>query len=413
MKPYTKYEEQFDFVKKCLDYHKIAYHTYLLDHNSLQIDDLGIRDYLGFTEENLESIKTLFQQSILTNTLSYLTDELSCHYILFPLPGEHLEQIFVIGPYITSEEKDIILTFMNRPEISAPWLPILKNHYFQICSLANEDMINSLVITLAEYIWGENNYQIHHSGNGLPDTISMLSYPSEPQNRMDLFSDMDLIEALYFNENELINAISCGQSTKARVIFNNLPLNTFKNEWEPMRNIKNFTIINNTLFRKAAEQGGVHPLYIDQLSNMFLNRIEKLKRSDNIFDFWTEMIQKYCSLVNNQNTRNYSLPIQKAVTKINFDISADLSLNTLSEYLNINASYLSDLFKKETGKTLTYYVNKKRMEHAAFLLSTTAQPVSSISQQCGILDNNYFTKLFKRHYHMTPSTFRNNISKNL
>lgn len=405
------FDRELDFVKKCLDYHRISHHTYSLNESSVQLEDLGIRHALGFDLQNLENVKELFLRSIRPHTLSYLTDELSCHYIVFPFPEPYTDKIFVIGPYITAEEKDTILVFMSHPSIPAPWLNILKNYYFQICSLTNEEALNALVISLAECIWGANHYNTQYLENGLPENLSTLSTPPDPQKKLDLFSNIELIETLYASENELANAISHGQSSQARAIFSNLPLSGFKYEMEPLRNLKNFSIMTNTIFRKAAEQGGVHPLYIDQLSSTFMTRIENLERSDNVFDLWTEMIHRYCSLVNTHNTRSYSLPIQRVITRINFDITADLSLKTTAEFLKVNASYLSTLFKKETGYTLTNYVNKKRMEHAAFLLSTTVQSVSSIAQQCGILDENYFTKLFKRQYHLTPSQYRDTIGR--
>ena len=400
---------EFDFTKKCLDYHRVAYHTYSSIEDSLQLEDLGIRHALGFTLDNLENIKALFVKSIKPNTLSHLTDELSCHYIVFPLPAPYIDKVFVIGPYITIEEKDAIDAFMNQPDMPAPWINILKNYYFQICCLTNEDSINALVTTLADCIWGTDNYKVRYFENGLPEEFSSLAVPSDPQRRMDLFSNIEIIENLYSSENELANAISHGENARARALFSNLPLSGFKYELEPLRNLKNFSIVCNTIFRKAAEQGGVHPLYVDQLSSSFMARIEDLNRSDNIFDLWAEMIQRYCTLVNTYNTRSYSLPIQRVITRINFDITADLSLKTTAEFLKVNASYLSNLFKKETGYTLTTYVNKKRMEHAAFLLSVTALPIAAIAQQCGILDENYFTKLFKRHYQITPSQYRDTI----
>lgn len=404
------YNAEFEFVKKCLDYHKISHHTYSLSKQAVQVEDFGIRHALGFSLQNMENIKNLFIKSVRSNTLSYLTDELACHYIVLPLPNEPLDKIFVVGPYITAEEKDNILAFMQQPNIAPPWVPILKNYYFQICSLTNAETLDALILTLADYIWGADNYAKNYYENGLPENVTTLSTPQDPQRRIDLFSNIEVIETLYSSENDLANAISHGQITRARAIFSNLPLSGFKYEAEPLRNLKNFSIISNTICRKAAEQGGVHPLYVDQLSTMFMTRIEELNRSDNVFELWTEMLQRYCSLVNNHNTRSYSLPIQRVITRINFDITADLSLKTTAEYLKVNASYLSNLFKKETGYTLTNYVNKKRMEHAAFLLSTTALPISSIAQQCGILDDNYFTKLFKRQYQLTPSQYRDVIS---
>ena len=73
------------------------------------------------------------------------------------------------------------------------------------------------------------------------------------------------------------------------------------------------------------------------------------------------MVKKYCRLVNKHSQRNYSLLIQKVITQIESDISSDLALNTLAKAFNVNPSYLSTLFKKETGSTLTDYVNKMRL----------------------------------------------------
>jgi len=89
------------------------------------------------------------------------------------------------------------------------------------------------------------------------------------------------------------------------------------------------------------------------------------------------------------------------------DLTADLSLKANADALNVNASYLSTLFKKETGSTLTDYVNRKRIEHAVYLLNTTSLPISTVGQRCGIQDDNYFTKMFKKYTSMTPKQFRN------
>ena len=70
--------------------------------------------------------------------------------------------------------------------------------------------------------------------------------------------------------------------------------------------------------------------------------------------------------------KGYSLLIQKVLVRIDSDLTADLSLKTQAALLNVNASYLSTLFKKETGQTLTDYVNKKRVEHALFLLNSSS-----------------------------------------
>ena len=94
------------------------------------------------------------------------------------------------------------------------------------------------------------------------------------------------------------------------------------------------------------------------------------------------------------------------MTLVDFDLAADLSLRAIAGSLNVNASYLSTRFKQETGCTLTEYVNQKRIEHAAYLLQTTHMPIYAVAQSCGIQDENYFVKIFKRYTQKTPRQFR-------
>ena len=104
--------------------------------------------------------------------------------------------------------------------------------------------------------------------------------------------------------------------------------------------------------------------------------------------------------------KHYSKLVQHVILRIETDLTADLSLKTHAQYFNVNASYLSALFKKETGSTLTDYVNRLRIDHAIFLLNASDMQVQTIAQYCGIPDVNYFTKLFKRTVGKTPKEYR-------
>lgn len=116
---------------------------------------------------------------------------------------------------------------------------------------------------------------------------------------------------------------------------------------------------------------------------------------------------KLTETAKNYSFLKYSVHIQEAISIIDSDLTADLSLKAVSSLLGINESYFSTLFRKETGKTFTDYVNAKRIEHAKKLLFSTSLQIQTIAQLCGILDVNYFTKLFRKYTDMAPSSFRN------
>lgn len=83
------------------------------------------------------------------------------------------------------------------------------------------------------------------------------------------------------------------------------------------------------------------------------------------------------------------------------------SVNYLSEKVFLSPHYLSDLLKKETGRTIKDHVNDFVIEKAKDILLTTNDPVSAISYDLGFNYPHYFSRLFKSKTGMSPAEFRN------
>ena len=215
------------------------------------------------------------------------------------------------------------------------------------------------------------------------------------------------IEERYETEERLMNEIAHGHVAQASEILSAFNNDIVEQRTEvPLRNFKNYLIILNTLARKAVQQGGVHPLYIDRLSSTFARKIEAVGSFEEGQKLVAEITRKYCLLVRNHAMKGYSPLVRKVILTIDSDLTADLSLSAHAEALGVNASYLSALFRRETGQTLSDYVAHARMEQAVFLLNTTRMQVQTIAQHCGIQDVNYFTRLFKRVMGKTPTAYR-------
>ncbi len=216
------------------------------------------------------------------------------------------------------------------------------------------------------------------------------------------------LELRYETENKLIMAVSQGNIQKCEEIMSMSDSVSVmeKRVDDPIRNMKNYSIIFNTLLRKAVESGKVHPYYIDKISSDFAMKIEKLSSPEEGKKLQRNMVYTYCRLVQIHSSKHYSLTVQKLITRIDADLTADLGLRTQADELGVNASYLSNLFKKETGTTYTYYVNKKRIDYAKQLLNSTNDQVQNIAQRCGILDLNYFSKVFRKYVGLTPVKYR-------
>ena len=162
----------------------------------------------------------------------------------------------------------------------------------------------------------------------------------------------------------------------------------------------------NTLLRKAAESGGVHPVHLDRVSSEFAAKIERLFSVSDVRALMSDMFKTYCRLVRSMSLKSLSPLVQNAILIIEADLSADISPSRLAESLGVSLGYLSTVFKRQTGKTVSQYILDKRMDYAKYILSTTNMQIQNVALHCGIMDVQYFSKLFKKHTGKTPTEYR-------
>lgn len=78
---------------------------------------------------------------------------------------------------------------------------------------------------------------------------------------------------------------------------------------------------------------------------------------------------------------------------------------------SVTGSYLSTLFKKETGVTITDYINTTRIRQSLILLNSTNLSISEIAARCGFVDANYYSRIFKKFQGKTPKHYRESVQK--
>jgi AraC-like DNA-binding protein len=81
-------------------------------------------------------------------------------------------------------------------------------------------------------------------------------------------------------------------------------------------------------------------------------------------------------------------------------------LKELADSVNLSECHFCRTFKQITGKTLTDYVNKIRLEKAAYFLKQTDLSITEISLKCGFDSISYFNRLFNKYYKISPTKFR-------
>ena len=404
------YKTEFQFFLKLLNNFHLNHYVFSNRLDKIPEFDKGLRqlfypgiDYTKAFSHNLAAFRH--------NTIYRIHDEFLCSYLFLRLPKNHL--CILAGPYLTAPcSAAALLEDRKMSPVPESLLSQLENFYTGIPLIRDEVLLLSIWNTFGECIWGSiDNFSLEDVSFLCTTEREPIALRPEHKQTEDALVSMRILEERYALENQFMQAVAQGQTHKAETFINSSFSRGLEHRIpDPVRNIKNYSIILNTLLRKAAEMGIVHPLHIDSLSSRFASKIEQLSSEAAGLALHKEMVHKYCLLVKNHSMKGYSLLVRKVLTRIDSDLTADLSLKAQADLLNVNPSYLSTLFKREMGCTLTEYVNRKRIEHGIFLLNSTGMQIQEIAQACGIPDLNYFTKTFKKLTGKTPKEYRDNIS---
>lgn len=234
------------------------------------------------------------------------------------------------------------------------------------------------------------------------------SHPAQPDMALTL------IEERYDLERQIMEGVAAGKFNDAYQAYCRFKqYRLLPRVADPVRNEKNLMFTFNTLLRKAAEAGHVHPLHIDSLSRQLAIQIESCLSLKQLENLSTTMIRKYCMLVHNYSRKPYSKLIQTCLDYIDFYYATEVSLSSLAAMCSVSESYLSTLFKKETGSTITDYINNTRIRQSLILLNATKLSIGEIASRCGFQDANYFSRTFKKLLGLSPREYRDSIRKRI
>lgn len=127
---------------------------------------------------------------------------------------------------------------------------------------------------------------------------------------------------------------------------------------------------------------------------------------------WTlSLLQQFQSNIEDSPSKRHSHIIKQIHTYISQNLNQDVTLNTISDHVYLHPVYLSRLYKKETGISLSAYISRIRMEKAMYLLTHTNKKIFEISKEIGYHKPQYFISLFKEQYLLTPQEFRESHSE--
>ncbi|WNS78856.1 AraC family transcriptional regulator [Domibacillus sp. DTU_2020_1001157_1_SI_ALB_TIR_016] len=213
-----------------------------------------------------------------------------------------------------------------------------------------------------------------------------------------------------FHEKKLMNAIKKGVRREVVKLVQEGPEDGGEygvlSKSSYVRSQKNLAIASITMATRAAMDGGLDSELAYTLSDLYIQRLEDLHDVRQVQQLIEDALGTFADRVKEAKTNAVSSVISRCQHYILQHVYDEIRLKDLADYVKLSPSYLSSCFKKETGTSISEWIQKARIEEAESLLLLSSYTIADICSWLHFTDQSYFTKVFKKHTGLTPKRYR-------
>lgn len=137
-----------------------------------------------------------------------------------------------------------------------------------------------------------------------------------------------------------------------------------------------------------------------------METISHIPNLEELFKWFRLESKSLCDSIEMEQRTSTDSVIERSIAHIKAHFGENLTLDDVSQLVDVSPYYFSKLFKQTTGENFIEYLTAFRMEKAKEFLSNKKYSIKEVCGMCGYNDPNYFSRIFKKYEGMTPSEFR-------
>lgn len=298
--------------------------------------------------------------------------------------------ILVAGPMVMGELQDIQLDLPDyiRPE----QIQSLKSY------TASDVSHMTSLLEMAVYGLCSRPDTTAYDRN-LPPDEKDVSEITEVHSSVSFMSDL---------EEELETAVKEQEKSRARAILNQLLRYVYTPRPDQVTLIKSRAAQLVLLLPQFALMSGSDTKEAAIYRTVYLPRIKDAPSLEEMDEALAEVLHHFVDYTFDFTEVKHSDTIYRIMEYVKSNYSRKITLEELAAYVYLSPSHISSLFRKETGQTISAYINHVRIEKSKFLLRQAGIPLADIAVLCGFEDQSYFTRVFKKYTGISPRQYRNN-----
>ena len=211
----------------------------------------------------------------------------------------------------------------------------------------------------------------------------------------------------YREEQLVLQAIREGRTDDAIRLSESMDRDSGRLSSVDVKHRRYLAVVAITLCSRAAIDAGVSPTAAYRISGHYIQRCDEAQDPAYLLHYRNRAIEELSGRVQEMLNKPRSMGyVEKARDYIRKHYREKIYLEDLAEALRLSPTYLSRLFKKETGGCLQDFINEERVFRAANLLLYSELSLSEIAAYVHFPNQSYMGKMFKKYKNMTPKIYR-------
>lgn len=362
--------------------------------------DIGLRAavWSNYRDENSAA---LFLNNSNPHRILIIKSNLGFYNVLITLSCAPKPDFITIGPFRNDElSANYFTKILKDARITPSAIQSMKHVYEGLPYVQVDTIVNVSRRILENFISEFNDVEtelVEYTNDNRPIEINT----DEIYHNFFVFSEQYQTLLSIF-----LQYINQGDSTGSKKALKEL-LHTFHiGPNTNMRNYKSFLLTINDYCHMSLLHTDIHPSHILKLALSIGTRIESIMSLSKAEQITNDICRKYCLLVKNYANSGFSKLTKGVIAYIELHLDEELHLSEIASHFRKNASALSNLFHRETGETLTNFIQQTRIREALRLFNTTDMSVSEVATAIGYHDFSYFSKIFTKIVGMSPRTYK-------
>ncbi|HBT65129.1 MAG TPA: hypothetical protein DEB10_10770 [Ruminococcaceae bacterium] len=300
----------------------------------------------------------------------------------------------VMGPLLMGDSNDVLNEMNDYTRSKAAALPVLS-------TLKVTDL-SEVLSAVTSYSAGMPHSQV---GRFVYEQEKLLNVIYSAQESM-LQQESDDSPYPIETEKKLHTMICSHDKSGAQELLNELLGHIYCASNFDLATIKTRVVELVVVLSRATIDAGADIREVFLSNTNYIQEIEQFSSLEELSVWLNCIMHRFIAYSFDFAQVKHSNVVYKVMQYVKANYNQKISLDDIARHVYLSRSYLSSIFKEETGKSLFSYINEVRIEKSKIFLLDDSVSLVDISSMCGFEDQSYFTKVFKKATGLSPKKYR-------